>query len=102
MAMVGLAPEDDDGNAAQPEKGKAAAPRTPPPAKPEPTKTPAAPPMPIGFATWYADLEAVADNGRAALEEAWNKSPAPMRKYLTQHHQARWEALKARAPESPA
>jgi ERF superfamily len=97
MAMVGLAPEDDDGNAAQPAPGKAAAPK--PATKPEapPEKKPGAPPMPIGFATWWADLEAVADNGTAALEAMWTASPAQMKKYLKQHHGARLETLKARA-----
>jgi hypothetical protein len=99
LALVGLAPEDDDGNAAQPAPGKPAAlkvakPAAMPEKKAESAK---AAPMPIGFATWWADLEAVADNGRAALEDVWKKSPAPMKKYLVEHHLPRWEALKARA-----
>lgn len=99
MAMAGLAPEDDDGNDAQPAPGKPAAakPMPTPAPPPEAPKAPKAPPMPIGFATWWADLEAVADNGLPALFTAWKQSPAPMRKYLDERHRDKWEALKARA-----
>jgi hypothetical protein len=98
MAMVGLAPEDDDGNAAQPAPGQAP-PAKPVPAKPVPAKPPAAPrvEVPMGFVTWWADLEAVADNGIAELEAVWKTSPKPLKQYLLAHHAAKWDALKTRA-----
>jgi hypothetical protein len=53
--------------------------------------------VPIGFVTWWADLEAVADNGLAELEAMWKKSPTPLKQYLLAHHAAKWDALKTRA-----
>lgn len=52
---------------------------------------------PDGFDNWLTDLEAVADEGTAALEAAWKKSQPYMRKHLTDTNKAKWEAIKARA-----
>jgi hypothetical protein len=96
LAMVGLAPEDDDGNAAQPTK-PSAPPR--PAAKPAPaaatTATPSA--MPEGFAGWWADLEATADTGLVALTQAFDASAPTLKSYLLATHAKPWAALKTRA-----
>lgn len=84
-AMVGIAPEDDDGQAAsQPEKPRAVA------AAPE------------GYQGWLDDMAAVADNGLDALKAAWSKSAAHYRKHLTEHDAAAWERLKAKAEKVKA
>lgn len=80
-AMVGIAPEDDDGNAAS-GTGQA---RVEAPVKPE------------GFDAWWRDMEAVADNGTKALQDAWGKSKAAHRDYATKAQNTAWEALKAKA-----
>lgn len=79
-AIVGVAPEDDDGNAAS-------------------VKQPAQAPMtvPNGYNDWLDDLVAVADEGTPSLEAAWKKSKAEYRSYLTTTSNATWEAMKARA-----
>jgi hypothetical protein len=85
-AMVGIAPEDDDGQAASsrvPEVTRAEQP------KPEP--------VPPKFGEWWADMQAVADEGKTALEAAWQQSDRTLRKYLLDHHREKWEATKARA-----
>jgi hypothetical protein len=76
-AIVGVCPEDDDGNAAS-EKPKAAAPVT----------------VPAGYAEWLADFEATADNGPEALLAAWTASPAEFRAHMPAEKR---EALKAKA-----
>lgn len=80
-AMVGVAPEDDDGNAAS------AKPAT---AKPVAVKPP-------GYDNWLTDLEAVADEGTPALQVAFKKSTLDLKSYLTGHDNAKWEAVKAKA-----
>lgn len=87
-AMVGVAPEDDDGNAAS--QGSAAKP------------TAVKPAIPAGFGDWLDDLIGVADEGTAALEAAWKKSKAEYRSYLTANDNAKWEAIKAKAAKAPA
>ena len=56
---------------------------------------------PEGFDSWLLDLEAVADEGTAALEKAWKASQPYLRKHLTDTDKAKWEALKARAAKAP-
>jgi hypothetical protein len=63
--LAGIAPADDDGGAAVGRAVKAEA-------KPEPK----------GFDGWKTDMSAVADNGMAALAEAWKTSRADYRTYL--------------------
>jgi hypothetical protein len=73
-AIVGVAPEDDDGNAASlPQK---------------PTMAPA------GYGDWRDDLAAVAEQGTDALQKAWKESKAEYRAYLTSTNAEAWEALK--------
>jgi hypothetical protein len=85
-AMVGVAPEDDDGNAAS--------------AKPASTPK-AVLTQPKGYQEWLADLEAVADEGTDALQKAWKKSDATLRDYLTKAHSATWDGIKAKAAKVP-
>jgi hypothetical protein len=90
-AALGIsADEDDDGNAAsQATSGPKAVARQQVPQAPE------------GFDDWLADLEAVADGGSDALKSAWSKSQPYMRKFLTDHNVAKWEAIKLRAERAP-
>jgi len=94
-AMVGIAPEDDDGEAAE---GRGSGPvlRQAPAPPPKP-----ATPKPTGFDRWWDDLQAVADEGKDALEAAWNKSAKDLRKYLTDHHLAEWQRVRAKALGPP-
>jgi len=83
-AMVGVAPEDDDGNAAV--LGSSA--------KPASSK---AKPAPEGFGDWLDELTSVADEGTPALEAAWKASHAEYRQWATTVRAADWAAIKARA-----
>jgi hypothetical protein len=87
-AFAGVAPEDDDGNAAVGHGTQKAT--TPAPVKPG------------GFDDWLMNLEAVAIEGTSALESAWKKSKAEYRTYLTITNNAGWEAIKAKAAKAPA
>lgn len=86
-AMVGVAPADDDGNAAS-EKVTGS----------KPVAVKAAPkPALAGYADWLDDLIAVADEGTAALETAWKKSKPEFRTMLTSTDGAKWDGIKAHA-----
>lgn len=80
-AMVGVAPEDDDGNAAS--------------EKPN-TKT-AVTKIPAGYGDWLADLDSVADEGTAALQKAFAASALDRKTYLTGNDKAMWDAIKVKA-----
>lgn len=82
MSMVGIAPEDDDGNAASQGNGKPVAVATPQPAK---------------YGEWLLDLTSVADEGVEALKSAWTKSKPEFRQHLTKTAPDTWEGLKAKA-----
>lgn len=84
-AMVGVAPEDDDGNAAS-EK---------------PTGKPVAV-APKGYADWLTDLEAVADEGTEALQKAWKASDGALRDHLTKTNGKAWDAIKSKAAKVAA
>jgi hypothetical protein len=75
-AIVGVAPEDDDGNAAS---------------LPQTTTISVAP---AGYGDWRDDLAAVAEQGTDALQKAWKESKAEYRAYLTSTNAEAWEALK--------
>lgn len=72
-AMVGVSPEDDDGNAAT--------------AKAEPKAVPVV--APAGYDDWRADFIAAADNGLKVMTEAWMGTPEPLRQH--------WQAVEAKA-----
>lgn len=81
-SMVGVAPEDDDGNAAS--QSTTSGPK-------------AVATVPPGYDDWLADLEATADNGEDALKNAWTKSQPFLRKHLTENDGDKWNKLKAKA-----
>ena len=80
-AFAGVAPEDDDAQAAEGQKVA--------------SKRVAV--KPGGFDDWLLDLEATAEEGTPSLEAVWKKSKPEYRTYLTATNIAGWEALKARA-----
>ena len=84
QSFAGVAPEDDDGEAAEGRKGGKAAPKT-------------APKTPDGFAGWLMDMESTVDNGFDALQSAWKASKNEYRKHLADTDQAKWESMKAAA-----
>lgn len=84
QSFAGVAPEDDDGEAAQ---GR----RVMPAAVPMPAKAPA------GFQEWLDDLAAVADEGTSRLEKVWKGSKPEYRTHLTATDPKRWELIKRRA-----
>ena len=87
QSFVGVAPEDDDANAAS--------------AKSHTVK--AAPVVePKGYSEWMVDLEAVADQGIADLQKAWRLSKAEYRAHLTETNPAGWDTIKAKAAQVPA
>lgn len=78
-AMVGIAPEDDEANAAS--------------AKPDAVVCVA----PSGYSDWLVDLEAVADEGTEALQKAWKASDAALRHHLAKTNSKRWESMKLKS-----
>lgn len=92
-AMVGIAPEDDDGEAAEPRNATPQIVTTSvpkgPPSKPAPTT------KPPGFDTWWPDLQAVADEGPRALTAAWNKSAPDLKAYAEANHKKELANIKA-------
>jgi len=94
-AMVGIAPEDDDGEAAEPRNATPLAPSAPKPTKP------AKPTTPVKFDSWWAGMALVAEDGVAALLEAWQKSGRDLKEHVQAKHADEWEALKARARAVP-
>jgi hypothetical protein len=82
QSFAGVAPEDDDAEAAQGRR------------KPqEAAKSDA----PSGYSEWLKKLEGVADGGHDALQKAWKLSAPDYRKYLTETDAGRLEALKAQS-----
>ena len=87
-AMVGVAPDDDDGNAAS--------------EKPSSKPVSVATTPPKGYADWVADLEAVADEGTESLQKAWKASDVTFRDYLTKTNSKAWESIKLKAAQVQA
>jgi len=77
-AFVGVAPDDDDGNAAV-------------------SGGPVAVPKPKGFDDFLDTLVAVADQGGKALAEAWKATTTVNRAYAQAHHRDELDALKQAA-----
>src|SRR5689334_18271659 len=85
-AMVGVAPEDDDGNAASHQgNGHTSAP---------------APAPPKGYVKWVDSLYLVADEGTDRLREAWEQSERDLRDYMTRHQAQKWQQIKAAAEKA--
>ena len=82
QSFAGVAPEDDDGNAAE---GRHNGQR-----QPEAT-------IPAGYQDWIDDLRACADEGTERLQAAWKGSRADLRAYLTSAQPKVWDGIKARA-----
>lgn len=80
-AFAGVAPEDDDAEAAEGRDKKPVAAKA----------------KPGGFDDWLANLTAVADKGTPTLEAAWKASKPEYRTHLTSSGGGAWEAIKARA-----
>lgn len=85
MAMVGIAPEDDDGNAAVQSNGRTVE---------------ATPSKPTGFDKFMDSLADVAPEGTEALKKAWAGAPPNLRQYMAKHHNDQWESLKVKAAQS--
>jgi hypothetical protein len=82
LSFAGIAPTDDDGEAAH-GRPKAA--------------QPVAKGAPSGYDEWLKKLEGVADGGSDKLKAAWQGSAPDYRKHLTETDNGRWEALKAQS-----
>lgn len=89
QSVAGVAPEDDDGNAAsqKPSATSAATGTVKPPA---------------GFEDWLIDLRATADEGVERLKAAWTNSRTEYRSFLTRQQPEVWEGLKDRAKQREA
>lgn len=80
-AMVGIAPEDDDANAASQPRAQSA-----------PTSR-----KPDLYDDWLTDMAACADEGEPALKKAWERSSVVFREWITTHDAPTWAKLKAKA-----
>lgn len=90
-SMVGVAPEDDDGNAAA--------------SQPTTTARPVAVPIaaaPVGFDKFVESLTDVIAEGTDALKKVWAAARPEFRQYMTKHHNDQWESLKAKAAQNNA
>jgi len=85
-AFAGVAPEDDDAQAAEGQKTGAKAVSKPVAVKP------------AGFEDWLTDMELVAEQGTAALQSAWKSSKPDYRNALDP---SIWESIKSRAAKVP-
>ena len=81
QSVAGVAPEDDDAEAAQ-GRGKTNG---------QTAHTPAAP---AGYDAWLLGLQATAKNGTAPLQAAWACSSLEFRHHLASTHREKWNALK--------
>lgn len=86
QSFAGVAPEDDDAEAAQ-GRGRQTAKSTPMPVASAPK----------GYQNWLDDLAAVVQEGTARLQAAWKTSKPEYRQYLTSTNPTQWEAMKAAA-----
>ena len=87
-AFAGIAPEDDDGNAASASNGH--------------TKAAAAPKKPVDYNSWVDSLNVQATFGTDALREAWKRSPVECRNYMNTYARDVWDGIKAKAEQANA
>lgn len=90
QSVAGVAPEDDDGEAAHGGSHT----------KQAPVQTPAPIAAPKGFQDWLIDLESTVQEGTPALERAWKASKAEYRQHLTTTAPAKWEQMKKAAAQA--
>lgn len=55
------------------------------------------PEAPEGYEDWLLDLDSVADEGTARLEEAWKKSDPARKRHLLRTNMRAWDVLKRKA-----
>lgn len=89
QSVAGVAPEDDDGEAAHGNGRPAVVQQQPAPVA---TNVP-----PKGFEDWLTDLESTVQEGTPALEKAWKASKLEYRQYLTTAASERWASMKRAA-----
>jgi hypothetical protein len=89
QSFSGIAPEDDDAEAAQ---GRGAQQKA--------TVTPMPVAAPNGYQDWLDDMTAVVDEGTDRLSAAWKASKAEYRQHLTSTAPKQWESMKAAAAKS--
>ena len=85
QSFAGVAPEDDDAEAAQGRPNGQTA------------KPVAVPTQPKGYNEWVDDMSAVTDEGTEKLSAAWKNSSAEYRSFLTSTNPRQWDAMKAKA-----
>lgn len=85
--VVGIAPEDDDGEAAQ---GRASVRTVEPRATPQPVS-------PAGYQDWLTDLRAAASDGPHGITEAWAESRPEFRQWAQKYDAMELAAIKAGA-----
>lgn len=85
-SMVGIAPEDDDGNAASKPSAQIATQAR----------------QPASYDDWLLDMTACASEGETALKAAWTRSSIALREWITTHDAAEWVKLKERAKKADA
>jgi len=90
QSFAGIAPEDDDAEAAQ---GRGNGQK----AHNLPVLPPQMVTVPKGYEDWLDDMGAVAEEGTERLEKAWKASKAEYRQHLTSTNPKVWEAMKGRA-----
>lgn len=86
QSFAGIAPEDDDAEAAQ---GRGNGQKA--------SVTPMPPAAPKGYQDWLDDMAAVVDEGTDRLTAAWKASKTEYRQHLTTTNPKQWEAMKAAA-----
>jgi hypothetical protein len=73
---------------------------------PRAAKPAASPSVPDGYQDWIDCMSDVAQDGTTALARAWSESPVEYRRYIREHEDGRWTALKqlaaARDPQAEA
>lgn len=87
QSLAGVAPTEDDGEAAH---GR-------PNGQQKAHSAPVVPMPPKGYQDWLDDMAAVVDEGTDKLSAAWKNSKSEYRTYLTGTAPKQWEAMKARA-----
>ena len=86
QSFVGVAPEDDDGEAAQ--------------GRSEYHQMVNALAQPSGYQAWLDDLAKVTSNGTIELERVWKMAKPEYRRQLIATDATKWEALKRRAAQA--